>query len=129
MWLNYFVLVANAAITGRRFLCSFETHLDAFHTLGSDPQSPRHCQTLADVRSAVAPICKLTPATLSSMSGQDKPTVVVVGAGSKQGSSVVCSLLQAGAFTVKAMTKGPDDPSAQSLPALACANHPCQHFL
>ena len=51
--------------------------------------------------------------------------MVVVGAGSKQGSSVVCSLLQTGAFTVKALTKNSDDLSA---PESACT-HVCQVVL
>ena len=47
------------------------------------------------------------------MSEQEKPTVVVVGATSKQGSSVVCSLLESGRFTVKALTQDSNSPGAR----------------
>ena len=61
--------------------------------------------------SAYNAVCALTPShgacysTDNNMSEQEKPTVVVVGATSKQGSSVVCSLLESANFHVKALTK------------------------
>jgi len=44
--------------------------------------------------------------------------VVIVGATSKQGSSVVCSLLESGKFAVKALTQDSNSPGAH-LPATA----------
>ena len=46
------------------------------------------------------------------MGDQQKPTVVVVGATSKQGPSVVCSLLQSAKFDVKALTLDSNSPRA-----------------
>ena len=65
-----------------------------------------------------------------------KPIIVVVNATSKQGNSVVNSLLQTGNFTVKATTRHTSSDSArnelaihgndsQPCPAMACALCPC----
>jgi len=48
--------------------------------------------------------------------------VVIVGATSKQGSSVVCSLLQSGRFTVKALTQDSNSPGAR-WPASSPSGH------
>ena len=48
--------------------------------------------------------------------------MLVVGATSKQGSSVVCSLLEAGRFTVKALTQDSNSPGAH-LSAILPSRH------
>ncbi|WP_222121416.1 NmrA/HSCARG family protein [Corynebacterium glyciniphilum] len=49
------------------------------------------------------------------MSTRNKPLIVVAGATSKQGRSVVTSLLDSGRFRVRALTRNTDSPQAQKL--------------
>jgi uncharacterized protein YbjT (DUF2867 family) len=49
------------------------------------------------------------------MSGSSRPLITVVGALSKQGRSVVHTLLQSGRYRVRALTRRVDAPEAQSL--------------
>jgi uncharacterized protein YbjT (DUF2867 family) len=49
------------------------------------------------------------------MSSSNKPLITVVGATSKQGRSVVHTLLQSGRYRVRALTRRGDAPEAQSL--------------
>ena len=49
------------------------------------------------------------------MSDASKPLIVVAGATSKQGRSVVTSLLDSGRFRVRALTRSADSVQAKSL--------------
>jgi uncharacterized protein YbjT (DUF2867 family) len=53
-----------------------------------------------------------------SMSASDKPLITVVGALSKQGRSVVHSLLESGRYRIRGLTRRMDAPEAQSMAGL-----------